>query len=143
MRRFAHATLDPARRYFVEAAADRFGGPVAPPGFAAHAFRREADAPDPLDILASHPDYDGVGMHLREDLPPMNVALPRLLNGGYHYEFFGYFRVGESIWRRSRYGDVTQKQSKSGPMVFVIIEDEYSREDGVVYVKSSQTIILR
>ncbi|MEJ1974753.1 MAG: MaoC family dehydratase N-terminal domain-containing protein [Acetobacteraceae bacterium] len=48
VRRFHHATMDAARRYWDAdwAAASRYGGVVAPPAFPTHAFRRKPDSPD-------------------------------------------------------------------------------------------------
>jgi len=144
VRRFHHATMDQAPRYWDAGGAgtSRFGGPVAPPAFPVHAFRRPPDAPDPLDAMGD-PDFDGRNRRLRPGLPPLEVPLARLLNGGYDYEFFRYARVGERIFCKSRFKDVYQRDGKSGTMVFVVIEDLYTNERGVPLIKTTNTLILR
>ncbi len=144
VRRFHQATLDPSPRYWdaASAGAERAGGVVAPPAFPVHAFRRAAGAPDPLDAAADA-DFGGYGRALRPGLPPLDVPLSRLLNGGYSYEFFRYARLGERIRCRSRYQDIYQRDGASGPMVFVVIEDEYVTSDGTPLLRSTNTMILR
>lgn len=144
VRRFHHATLDPSSRYWDPASpgAVRAGGLVAPPAFPVHAFRRAADAPDPLDGEEGA-DLGGYGRALRPGLPPIDVPLSRLLNGGYAYEFFRYARIGERVVCRSRYKDIYQRDGTSGTMVFVVIEDEYTTGDGTPLLRSTNTMILR
>lgn len=144
VRRFHHATLDPSPRYWDPASpgARRAGGVVAPPAFPVHAFRRAADAPDPLDTEAGE-DFGGYGKALRPGLPPLGLPLTRLLNGGYRYEFFRYAHVGDVIVCRSRYKDIYEKQGAKGAMVFVVLEDDYATATGAPLLRSTNTMILR
>jgi len=71
------------------------------------------------------------------------TLLAGILNGGYEYEFCSYAKVGERIRCRSAYRDIYQRQGKSGPMVFVVIEDEYVAGDGRLLLKSINTQIMR
>jgi acyl dehydratase len=145
LRRFHQATMDPARRYWDEAfaAASRYRGIVAPPAFPVHAFRRPAASlEDPFDNRAD-PEFDGTGRFMRPGLPRVPIPLAGILNGGYEYEFYSYARLGDVIRCRSSYRDIVQKQSKSGPMVLVIIEDEYATGDGRPLLKSINTQIMR
>jgi N-terminal half of MaoC dehydratase len=143
VRRFIHATMDRSPRYWDEhsSQAARYGGAVAPLAFPTHAFRDAPDAPDILDA-AGKPDFDGLSREFR-GLPAIKVPLPRLLNGGFEYEFFRFARVGDKIFCRSSYKDIQQKDSKSGPMVLVLIEDEYSLESGEILLRVVNTVILR
>lgn len=143
VRRFHHATMDHAPRYWDEewAAQSRYGGLVAPPGFPVHAFRRPAHEPDPLDEM-NRPDFDGLSRSF-SGLPAVDVALPRDLNGGYEYELFRYARVGEKVLRQARYKDIVQRDGRSGPMVFVIIEETYVNELGEKLLKVTNTQIMR
>jgi N-terminal half of MaoC dehydratase len=142
VRRFVQATLDPAPRHWKEDDTNlRFGGAVAPLAFPTHAFRPAPSDPDPLEEMGK-PDFDGISREFR-GLPPVEVPLPRLLNGGFEYEFFRYARVGDRIYRKSRYRDIFQKESKGGPMVMILVEDEYSLENGDLLLRSVNTIILR
>lgn len=144
VRRFHHATMDPARRYWDEewASRSRNGSVVAPPAFPVHAFRRAADATDPLAADAE-PDFGGMSKQLRPGLPIVDVPLDRMLNGGYEYELFRYARIGERIFRRSRYRDIYQREGKSGPLVFILVEETYTTESDEILLRTTNTIILR
>jgi hypothetical protein len=143
VRRFYQAVMDPAPRYWDTnwSSASRYGGPVAPPAFPMHAFRREPAEPDPLE-LGEQPGFDGVSRAFRE-LPPLKISLPRVLNGGYRYEFFRYARLGEQIMRTSRYLDITQREGRTGPMVLVRIQDRYTTSTQQPLLTVVQTSILR
>ena len=145
VRRFFQATMDPHPRYWNDrwAAESRYRVPVAPPAFAVHAFRRPPEATeDPLDRM-DDPDFDGVSRTLRPGLPKVPVPLSGILNGGYEYEFYSYPAVGERIVSRSRYKDIFQREGKSGPMVFVLVEDEFATRDGRPLLKATNTNIMR
>ena len=135
--------MDPARRYWDEewAKTSRYGGAVAPPAFPPLAFRRTPDEPDPLDRMGEA-GFDGNTRNFR-GLPPVKVSLPRLMNGGYEYEFFRYARVGERIYRSSTYLDIYQRNGRTGPMVFVIVSDLYTTDGEVPLVNMTTTTILR
>lgn len=143
VRRFHHATMDPAQRYWDAAwtAASRYEGVVAPPAFPTHMFRRPPDTPDPLEQM-EEPDFDGVSRSFN-GLPAVNVPLPRLVNGGYEYEFFRYARAGERVFRKSRYKDIVQREGRTGPMVLVVIEEIYTTETGALLLRATNTQILR
>jgi len=145
VRRFFQATVDHKPLYWDEEKArqSRYGGTIAPPAFAVHAFRRPPEeTADPLDV-GLDPDFDGISRALRPGLPKIPVALPGVLNGGYEYELFSYARVGERIKCRSSYRDVYQREGKAGPIVFIVIEDEYATTDGRPLLKSLNTMIMR
>lgn len=143
VRRFHQAIMDPSRRYWDEewARSSRYGGVVAPPAFPPLAFRRAPDDADPLDRMGE-PGFDGNTRNFR-GLPPVKVSLPRLMNGGYEYEFFRYAGVGERIYRSSTYRDIYQRNGRSGPMVFVVVSDLYTTDGDVPLVNMTTTTILR
>jgi N-terminal half of MaoC dehydratase len=143
VRRFHHATMDDARRYWDAdwAATSRYGGLVAPPAFPVHALRRPPHSPDPLDEM-NQPDFDGLSRSF-SGLPVVEVALPRDLNGGYEYELYRYARVGEKVLRQSRYKDIVQHEGRSGPMVLVVIEETYVNEAGEKLLRVTNTQIMR
>ena len=84
-------------------------------------------------------------------LPPVPVPLPRLLNGGYEYEFYRYARLGERIYRSSTYLDIYQRDGRNGPMVFVIVADMFTTDGpaggptggGIPLITATTTTILR
>lgn len=145
VRRFFQATIDPNPRFHDEKAAAklRAGAVVAPPAFPVHAFRRPStDLEDPLDSMGD-PDFDGVSRSFRPGLPPVKIPLGGVLNGGYSYQFFSYVKVGEKILCRSSYKDVYQRAGKSGPLIFILVEDDYKTEGGRPLLRSVNTMIMR
>lgn len=142
VRRFHHATMDAAPRYMDPEAARKYGGLVAPPAFPTVAHRRLPDGADPLDAMGKK-DFDGLQRELRPGLPAVEVSLPRLLNGGYEYEFFRYARHGERVVCTSTYRDIYERESKNGSMVFILIEDMYTTDSGERLLSVVNTTILR
>ncbi len=62
-------------------------------------------------------------------LPP--VPLPRRMWAGGRFDFLHPLRVGEAITRVSRILDVSGKEGRSGPLVFVTVRHEVSNGAGV------------
>lgn len=73
-------------------------------------------------------------------LPP--VPLPRRMWAGGQVEFTGEFHVGDSVTRRSRIDDVTEKTGRSGALVFVTVRHDYLTPRGVV-LSERQDIVYR
>ena len=145
VRRYAQAIMDEDPIYS-EACANnaRFGGPVAPPLYPTHMFRRAFGAPDPLQLRARDPDFDGLSATSAQGLPELEpIKHLALLNGGSEIEFFRYARHGESVTLRSRYADIVEKETSKGPMLFVTIETEYRNGDGELLMTVRRTLIRR
>ncbi|OGA29910.1 MAG: hypothetical protein A3I01_13745 [Betaproteobacteria bacterium RIFCSPLOWO2_02_FULL_65_24] len=122
----------------------RFGGPVAPPLYPTHMFRRAFGAPDPLQERAHDPDYDGLDSGVSGGLPELEpIKHLALLNAGSEIEFFRYARHGETVKMRSRYADIVEKDSSKGPMILVTIETEYRNGDDELLMKTRRTLIRR
>lgn len=145
VRRFTQAIMDPDPIYWQsdEAAAGRYGGPVAPPLYPGFAFRRPPGTPDPLDRFKDDPDYDGLGGGGGTGLPVVPLPLPRLLNGGVEAEFFALARHGDRITAQSRYTDIYEREGRSGRMVFIVTETAYTNQDGQILAKIRNTSIRR
>jgi acyl dehydratase len=147
IRRHCQAIMDDDPLYWDEeyAAQTVFGGVVAPPLFPLHAFRRAPGTPDPLEAALDDPDYDGAGQGLaaRLGLPAVPIKLKRMLNGGNDVEVRALARPGDRIVARSRYRDIYQKEGKSGPLVFVVVETSYGTELGEELLVSRQTQVWR
>ena len=145
VRRYAQAIMD-EDPIFSEACANnaRFGGPVAPPLYPTHMFRRTFGAPDPLQLRARDPEFDGLGASSAQGLPELEpIKHLALLNGGSEIEFFRYARHGESVKLRSRYADIVEKETSKGPMLFVTIETEYRNGEGELLMSARRTLIRR
>src|SRR5438067_480162 len=75
-----------------------------------------------------------------EFLPP--VPLPRRMWAGSRFEFHRPLRVGTPISRVSRIGDVTRKEGRTGPLVFVLVRHTISDREGVA-VTEEHDIVYR
>lgn len=73
-------------------------------------------------------------------LPP--VPLPRRMWAGGRFVFHQSLRVGEAIQRTSTVADVTHKQGRTGPLVFVLVRHEIAGENGLALVEE-QDIVYR
>jgi acyl dehydratase len=146
IRRHVQAVMDRDPIYFDDdyASQTRFGGIVAPPLFPLHAVTRSApDSPDPLDPGLDDPDYDAAHGNLLRSCVPLPMPLKRIMNGGSEFEIFRLARPGETIRARSRYADIYQKEGRSGPIVFWVIETVYTTTDGELLLKARNTRIVR
>jgi hypothetical protein len=145
VRRFAQATMDQNPAYAQDTADNaRYGGPVAPPLYPAHLFRRPFGTPDPLDAFEGDPDFDGLGATALHGLPELEPLRGyALLNGGMEVEFFRYALHGEAVTVRSRYASITGKATERGPMVFVVIESDYQTGDGALLLRTRRTQLRR
>lgn len=142
VRRFAQAILDEDPIFHT--GHDIYGGPVAPPLFPQMMFKRPFGAPDPLREHARNPDYDGASGGTTQSLPQIpDFRGMGVLNGGLEIEFLRYARHGEKVRMRSRYDDITEKQTSKGPIILLQIVSEYFTEDGELLVRIRQTSIRR
>ena len=145
VRRYAQAIMD-EDPIFAEACANnaRCGGPVAPPLFPTHMFRRAFGAPDAIQLRAKDADFDGLSSGASSGLPELEpIRHLALLNGGSEIEFFRYARHGETVKLRSRYADIVEKETSKGPMLFVTIETEYRNGEDALLMKTRRTLIRR
>ncbi|TCG02400.1 hypothetical protein BZM26_00725 [Paraburkholderia strydomiana] len=142
VRRFAQATMDERAIYGPAGADSRYGGPVAPPLYPALMFRRPLGAPDPVQIHADDPDWDGNAAAGTAGLPPIEPLREHsVLNGGAEVELYRYARHGEQVSMQSRYADMYEKVGRKGPMVLVILESEYRTLDSELLLRIRRTYI--
>ena len=145
VRRYAQAIMD-EDPIFSEPCANnaRYGGPVAPPLYPTHLMRRPFGAPDPIQENARNPDFDGLSLGSTSGLPEIEPLKGyALLNGGSEIELFRYARHGETVTVKSRYADITQKETSKGPMIFVVLESEYRNGAGELLLRARRTLIRR
>jgi hypothetical protein len=143
VRRYAQAIMDDDPDYVAGATPARFGGPIAPPLYPSFMFRRPLGTPDALTDRAGDPDFDGLVPAAGDGLPELPLHGRALLNAGSEIEFFRYARHGESVIQRSTYADIYERQSKNGPMLFVVTETEYLTQDGELLMRARKTAIRR
>lgn len=145
VRRYAQAIMDEHPAYMGLAAENaKYGGPVAPPLYPMYMFRRPFGTRDPVHEHAGDPDFDGIGATAAQGLPEIEpLKHLSLLNGGTEIEFFRYALHGEQVMLKSRYADITEKETSKGPMVFVVIETEYRTVTGDMLLRARRTQIRR
>src|SRR5215831_8285277 len=66
-------------------------------------------------------------------LPP--VPLPRRMWAGARFEFHRPLHIGESIGRKSTIADVSTKDSRVGPLIFVLVRHEIAGAAGLALVE--------
>ena len=80
---------------------------------------------------------------MEDGLPPLDVGLERLLNGGVEAEVFALARLGDTITCRSRYASITERRGRTGPMVFVVVQTDYATIEGSALLRTLTTMIAR
>jgi 3-methylfumaryl-CoA hydratase len=73
-------------------------------------------------------------------LPP--VELPRRMWAGGRFEFLHPVRIGDAVRRTSRIADISSKQGKTGPLVFVKVRHEIA-PGGTVAITEEHDIVYR
>lgn len=71
-------------------------------------------------------------------LPP--VPLPRRMWAGGRLTFHQPLRVGEAVSRTSTIADVTYKEGRSGPLVFVLVRHEVAGEQGLALTEEHDIV---
>jgi hypothetical protein len=141
LRRFNQAAMEPD----IPSPADAPRDPAqaAPPLWPLHAFIRGDGEPDPLDVLRQDPELDGTYGAGETGLPPVDLPLARILNGGVSAEFFAQAEVGDVIHAQSEYTDITEREGRSGPMVIVAITTTYTTQHGRLLCRVANSFIRR
>lgn len=145
VRRYAQAIMDDDAAYGPAGPANaRYGGPVAPPLFPTHMFRRPFGTPDDIQAHANDPNFDGIGAAAAQGLPEIEpLKHLGLLNGGLEVEFIRYARQGEQVRLKSRYASIVEKETSKGAMVIVVIETEYRNQEDALLMRVRRTQLRR
>jgi hypothetical protein len=141
LRRFNQAAMEPEIPIPADAPPDPTE--TAPPLWPLHAFVRGAGGPDPFDALRDDPELDGTYGAGETGLPPVDLPLARILNGGVSAEFFAQAEVGDVIHAQSEYTDITEREGRSGPMVIVVISTTYTNQHGRLLCRVGNSFIRR
>jgi hypothetical protein len=142
LRRFTQAVMEPP----IPAPSD---GPerdpyvTASPLWPLHAFVRLPGAPDPFDVLLDDPELDGTYGAGENGLPPIELPLTRILNGGVSAEFIAEAKVGDVVHAQSEYLSITEREGRSGVMVIVDTRTTYTDQDGRLLCRVTNSIIRR
>lgn len=145
LRRFTQAVMesDPVHWDPIEAQRRGFGVPVATPLQPMHLFARPAGTSDTFERFQHKPDWDGMGGTVSKGLPSLNLPFKRLLNGGYACEFFQLAKLGDLVSRQSRYVELSERESSSGPMIVFKTETLYTNQHGEKLLRIVHTELAR
>jgi N-terminal half of MaoC dehydratase len=141
LRRFNQAAMEPEIPSPADAPRDR--AELAPPLWPLHAFVRRADEPDPFDVLRQDPELDGTHGAGETGLPPVDLPLARILNGGVSAEFFAQAEVGDVVHAQSEYTNIAEREGRSGPMVIIAITTTYTNQHGRPLCRVTNSFIRR
>lgn len=148
LRRFVHGVMedDPVHWDRDAAARSRYGEVVATPLFVSHTHRRAPGDPDPFERFVEEPDNDGTLLPTRGTmggLPAIETHLKSLLNGGTEAEFYQLAKIGDVVTAQSEYVDISERESRSGPMLIIRIATTYTNQHGEVLAVITNSIIRR
>jgi len=98
---------------------------------------------DPVHWDPIEADWDGMGGTVSKGLPSLNLPFKRLLNGGYACEFFQLAQLGDLVSRQSRYVELSERESSSGPMIVFKTETLYTNQHGEKLLRIVHTELAR
>lgn len=133
--RYARAIGETHPIHFDPAAAQAAGHPdvVAPPYFL-YTIRMQASNLVPRDRLA--PDGSALA-----DVPPLPTT--RAMAGETAIEFGAPVHAGDTIRMSKRITDLFEKEGRSGPLVFVVMQFAFTNQSGDLVMRESFTRIYR
>ena len=134
IRRYADAIEDQNPLYWDDAYAknSRYGAMVAPPGFFGWPTKFSGEAMPVFPPLLGE-----VGGILAQ------AGFGRVLDGGMEYDFLLSIRAGDTLEATPKVINVNVRETKTGKMVFMVIETTYINENGDVVARVRQTTIHR
>jgi hydroxyacyl-ACP dehydratase HTD2-like protein with hotdog domain len=109
---------------------------VAPPLFYSIPFAHRQVSLDALNL-------DGIPEGNMSGLPQPPLNATRGVAGGVEIDFFRHVRPGDVLTVRGLIVDIYQKQGRSGPLVFTVIESTYTNQNGEIVCVERNTAISR
>ena len=129
IKRYADAVEDYNPLYFDEEYArnSKYGAIITPPGFFGWAVK-----PGPKGGLIQKGIVD-----------EMQQAGYFIMDGGCEFEFYRPIRAGDILVGQMKIAEMTEKEGRTGQMLFVITELTYTNQNGQLAAKRRQTLIGR
>jgi acyl dehydratase len=145
VRRYAQAIMDMDPIYMDReyTARTRYKTPVAPPLFPTAMLRLGFGETDLVQARAHDPDFDGVVGASSFGLPPLPMAPCPVVNGGTEVEFRRYANHGEEVFLEASYGDIFERETSKGWLVFVQYDCKYFDAAGELIVRYKRVQIRR
>ena len=129
IRRYAEAVDDQNPLYWDQDYAKNswYGSMIAPPGYFGWPIKKAVD------------------IYINEELvlALSEAGYKHFLNGEEEFEFFYPVRAGDTLTALSGITSITEKDGKSGKMVFVITETTYTNQNGNLVARICRTSIVR
>ena len=73
----------------------------------------------------------------------VQIGYGRVLDGGVEYEFLCPVRAGDALAAVEKIADISEREGKTGKMVFMTLETTYTNQNGDLAAKARSTIIYR
>jgi len=73
--------------------------------------------------------------------PPQLVPFPQMLDGGSDWTYMEPVKSGDTITAVTRFASVNQRSIAVGPAVFLVLETDYTNQDGETVAKQRNTLI--
>src|SRR5260370_33362025 len=86
-------------------------------------------------LPAARPSGLGTDGHPKRGGFLPHVPLPRRMWAGARFEFHQPLRIGESIVRKSTIADVSAKEGRTGPLIFVLVRHHVPGPSGLAFVE--------
>jgi acyl dehydratase len=113
-------------------------------------FAKAIDDPNPLwqdEAYAKNTKCNGIIApptfiaYCKTDLPELNLPLKRLLHGEDEIEYYQPIRPGDTISSVCKIINIYEKQGKTGPMIFTVLETGHTNQKGHLVAKNRISII--
>lgn len=113
-------------------------------------FARAIDDPNPLwqdEAYAKKTKWGGIIApptfiaYCKTDLPELNLPLKRMLHGEDEIEYYHPIRPGDTISSVCKVIDIYEKQGKTGPMIFAVLETSHTNQKRELVAKNRISII--
>jgi len=133
IRKFADAVGDANPLYWDAdyATSTRFGGVIAPPGFFGW----------PTVWKKAMPFFSELRSHVMDIIA--NAGYARIVDGGIEYDLYVPVRAGDTLSAISVVKDVYERETKTGKMIFSIIETTYTNQWSQLVAAARQTLVHR
>jgi len=135
IRRFADSMGDTNPLYWDEeyAKKSKYGSIIAPPGFISAPWFAGRSKKRGQKGEAAPDETAGVRPAI------IRAGFGRILDGGIEYDFYKAIKAGDTITSQSVIADITEREGRTGKMVFLITETTYTNQDGEVVASSRST----
>ena len=140
LRRFTQAVMDPDPRHYDEkfARSTKFGETTTPGIYVTYLNKTHPREDDPVTrAFKENPVSDGIGGVRTSSrpgaLPEVPTDLVRVLNAGNEIEVYRYPSMGDRVYAKNKYHNITERVGRDGShMLIITMETTYRNQDGAL-----------